>query len=239
MNYLIEHKNLGPFLFKILPCLILSAVFANASASTPNSLDSFDPTSVAWELYHHQDSTKVYQAKKSHSTGLVPLKASIILNHPLKRVYSVLNNYDRRAEWVPRLKKSYKFKKFRNGKYLAYSLYNTPWPFKNRSVLVNVSDKYNPRNKTIISTIVSIKNPELPPVDSDVRFDTKGNFFLKSIDGGKKTYAEVVLLNDFKGNIPTWLVNFVQRRWPRKMFTSLKKQLNKKDVKEVANLDIL
>ena len=230
MKYSIEHKNLGLCPIKILSCLFFVLLGVSSSYSASNSLDSFNPSSVEWELYHQDGTTKVYQAKKSHPSGLVPLKASTILNHPLKRVYSVLCDYDRRMEWVPRLKKSYTFKKIGSGHYLGYSLYRSPWPFKNRSVLVNVIDKYDPKQKSIKSIVASMNHPNLPLVNSDVRFDTKGNFFLKEVAGGKKTYAEVTLLNDFKGHIPIWLVNFVQRRWPRKMFKNINKQLNKKDI---------
>ena len=230
MKYLPDHKNLGPFHLKIFGYLLLSILGIPAASAALNSLDSFHPSAVQWELYRQKGSTKVYQAKKSHSSGLVPLKASTILNHPLKKVYSVLSDYNRRDEWVPRLKKSYQFKRIRRERYLAYSLYRSPWPFKNRSVLVDVVDSYDPGKQAITSTITSVAHPDIPHDKSDVRFETKGSLFIKEMDGGKKTYAEITLLNDFKGNIPVWLVNFVQRRWPQKMFKNLNEQLNKKDI---------
>ena len=230
MKYLPEHKNLGPFLLKFIACLLLATIEASPLSAAAKSLDSFNPSTIQWKLYHQENSIKVYQAKKNHSTGLVPLKASTILKHPLEKVYSVMSDYSRRNEWVPRLKKSYQFKRIHKERYLAYSLYNSPWPFKNRSVLVDVIDTYDPNKQTITSTITSVAHPKIPHDKSDVRFETKGTLLIKKMDGGKKTYAEITLLNDFKGNIPIWLVNFVQKRWPQKMFKNLNKQLNKKDI---------
>ena len=234
MKYFPKHKNLTPFPLKTLSYLLVPTLLAPLPLSfASNTLDSFDPSSVDWKLYHQKGSIKIFEAKKYHSSGLVPLKISTLLDHPLEKAYSVLVDYSRRTEWVPRLKKTYIFKKIHPGRYLAYSLYDSPWPFKDRSVLVDIADTYNRRDQTVTSTITSVSHPELPHQNSDIRFDTKGTIVLKEMDGGKKTYAELVLLNDFKGNIPKWLVNFVQRRWPHKMLEHIKIQLNKKNIKIV------
>ena len=41
----------------------------------------------------------------------------------------------------------------------------------------------------------------------------------------------MAFLNDFKGMIPTWIINIVQKKWPHKFMKSLRTQLNKADIK--------
>ena len=224
MNYFCALKKLGHHLTSAL--LLFFPLSALASP-----VSSFDPAAVTWKPYLNEGPSKVYRAAQAIPSGLVPLKASTTFNHPLKRVYSVLSDYNRRVEWVPRLEEAYTVQNIKVGQYIAYTRYDSPFPFHDRSALVKVMDNYDPKTQTIVSTIVSTKHPKVPYKDGEVRLETKGLFLLKSIEGGKKTYGEVILLNDFKGNIPIWLINFVQKSWPLKMFKRLKVQLKKKDIK--------
>ena len=231
MNYLPELKRIGLCPIKKIIFLLL---FSFASWASP--ITSFDPSKVTWKIHKTDGTSKVYQATKAMPSGLVPLKADTTFDHPLERVYSVLSDYNRRVEWVPRLEESYTLPKNDMSQYIAYTRYDSPFPFQDRSALVNVVDRYSSQKQTVVSTIVSIEHPKVPHKKGEVRLETKGLFLLKAIDGGKRTYGEVILVNDFKGNIPIWVINFVQKSWPLKMFKSLKVQLKKEDIKVQSGL---
>ena len=230
MKSLPERKKIGPSRIEVIVLLLLFFFADFPTHASNDSYSKFDPSSVAWELYYGQGDTKIYQAAPLPS-GLVPLKASTVFNHPLRKVYSVLYDAKRKPEWVPHLKESHLVKKFHPGRYITYARYDSPWPFKDRSALVDTVDHYDPVTGIIKSTINTVKHPNFSPKDNEVRIYTKGFSTLKEVDGGKKCYGEIVLINDFKGNIPIWLINFVQKKWPLKMFSSLRKQLKKNDIK--------
>ena len=237
MKSSLVRKNLGPFPTSSVASLFLILLLASFSAEASRTTKTFDPSSVTWKLHLQQGSTKIYHAAPLDS-GLIPLKASTVFNHSLKKVYHVLYDNTRKIEWVPRLKESHLVKKFQKGEYITYSRYNSPWPFADRSALVKIVDSYNPQSKSLHSFVVSTDYSSLPPKSDEVRIYTKGFITLKELDGGKKCSAEMILINDFKGNIPIWLINFVQKNWPAKMFTRLKKQLKKNDIKLLSDLII-
>ncbi|MFI5389926.1 MAG: hypothetical protein ACHQYQ_01090, partial [Bacteriovoracales bacterium] len=70
----------------------------------------------------------------------------------------------------------------------------------------------------------------LAPKTTGVRGELIESKYVLTPMGPSKTKLEVEIVCDPKGMIPTWLVNLIQKSWPRKTITALMKQLEKPDV---------
>ena len=113
---------------------------------------------------------------------------------------------------------------------IEYSVYDSPWPFSDRSFLVHIKSIANVEKKMLTIKLNSIVLDEVPPNKNYVRgFTYNGDVILKN-DGKGNSYFQVLFLTDFKGNIPKWIVNMVQLGWPKKMIKSLTKQIKRNDI---------
>ena len=172
----------------------------------------------------------IYKAKKDDKSGIVPIKFQTDLDYSPSRVLAVLAESSRKTEWIPKLKSARTVKLITDTQRVEYTIYNSPWPFDNRSFLIQIDSSVDYKKREIVSELHSITLPEVPVNKDLVRGSTYyGKVVVRGLGPGK-TYLEMTLLADFKGNIPTWIVNIVQGAWPKNMVKNIKKQLKKSDI---------
>ncbi len=189
------------------------------------------PDDFAWELSKEKDGIKIFRAPQHKETGIVPIKAQTVLNHPMPRILSVLATTERKMEWIPKLVEAYIVEQKSKYARVEYARYDSPWPFHDRSFVISTKGRYDEKDNTVFIDIHSIEHPKVPKNPDYVRGRTYiGSVYMKGLSK-TETFFEITLLTDFKGNIPTWIINIVQAKWPFKMFSNLKRQLEKKDIK--------
>ncbi len=183
-----------------------------------------------WRVANKRNGITVFKADE-HESGLVPIKVETILPFPPSRVLSVIADTERKQEWVPDLMVVKTVKKLDEYDKIEYSVYDSPWPFSDRSFLVHIKSIAHVKEKKLVIKLNSIELPEVPKNKNYVRgFTYNGDVILKN-DGKGNSYFQVLFLTDFKGSIPKWIVNMVQLGWPKKMIKSLTKQIEKDDIK--------
>jgi hypothetical protein len=192
---------------------------------------SLHPDDFDWKVKEEKNGIKILTAPRHKETGIVPIKAQTILEQPMPRILSVLATTKRKKEWIPKLLEAYVVEQKSKYERIEYALYDSPWPFNDRAFVISTKGRYNQKENTIFIDIHSIDHPKVPKNKNHVRGNTYiGSVYMKGLTA-EKTYFEITLLTDFKGAIPTWIINLVQGKWPYKMFTNLKKQLAKDDIK--------
>ena len=200
-----------------------------------------DLDKIEWTKYSDEDNIQVYEAKRAHKSGLIPIKVHTILDYPITKVLTVLTDASRKTEWVPRLDVSKTVEQLKFGEFIDYASFDAPWPFEDRDFLVYIKTNYDIEKKEVKAVIYSVTHPQMPNRKGFVRGHTfSGNTYLKSVYNDTKTYVEISFFNDYKGNIPKWIVNMVQLTWPRTFIGQLRTQLAKKDVSDTyQNLDVV
>lgn len=189
------------------------------------------PDDFTWKLKKEKDGIKIYTAPRHEETGIVPIKADTIIDDSLPRVLTVLADTDRKKEWIPKLIEARTIEVKSKYERVEYTLYNSPWPLHDRSFVISSKGSFNPKDKTVFIDITSIEHPKVPHNPKYVRGNTYiGSIYLKAL-GPKKTFFEITLLTDFNGNVPAWIINIVQKKWPFGFFKNIKKQLAKDDIK--------
>jgi hypothetical protein len=191
---------------------------------------SFEAPVFDWKISSKKNGVIIYKAEKDEKSGIIPIKFQTDLDYPPSRVLAVLANSERKTEWIPKLKSAQTIKLLNETKRVEYTVYNSPWPFDNRSFLIQIDSYIDLKNREIISELHTITLPEVPVHEDNVRGSTYyGKVLVRGREPGK-TYLEMTLLADFKGNIPTWIVNIVQGSWPKNMVKNIKRQLGKQDL---------
>jgi hypothetical protein len=186
---------------------------------------------IKWEMAGDEEEIKVYSAKDyGHSSGVVPIKVETIFNHSIGRILSVISNSERKIEWVPHMVTASNAKQISDYEKIEYARYRAPWPFDDRVFLVQSKGHLDKETKTVTISVKSVELPEFPHDKRFVRGNTYfGRVVLIYIDKNK-TWMETQFLTDFKGNIPVWIINLVQKTWPRNLMKQLEKQLLKTDI---------
>lgn len=189
------------------------------------------PEDFAWSLSKEKDGIKIFRAPQHKETGIVPIKAQTVLNHTMPRILSVLATTERKMEWIPKLVEAYIVEQKSKYERVEYARYDSPWPFHDRSFVISTKGRYNEKDNTVFIDIHSTEHAKVPKNPNYVRGHTYiGSVYMKGLTKDT-TFFEITLLTDFKGNIPTWIINIVQAKWPFKMFYNLKAQLEKPDIK--------
>ncbi len=207
---------------------MISAALISLAISSSLALH---PDDFTWEESKEKDGIKIFRADRHKETGIVPIKAQTVLNYPMPRILSVLADTNRKMEWIPKLVEAYIIEQKSKYQRIEYARYDSPWPFNDRAFVISTLGKYDKKENSVFIEIKSTEHPKVPLKPEHVRGKTYiGSVYMKGLTKDT-TFFEMTLLTDFRGNIPSWIINIVQKKWPFKMFNNLKKQLAKEDIK--------
>ena len=184
-----------------------------------------------WKLVKNEDGIKVYIARSLHS-DIIKAKSSIDINFSISKVQSVLDNIEKRQEWIPYLKKSSILKHESENESLEYSLFSAPWPASDRDFVYRLKMISNTKNKRVyqMQSDVSDLKPKNDGVVRAVLFESI--YTLTAIDENT-TRVNLTFHADFGGWLPDWISNMVQKALPYKTLRNLKYELIKLENKTV------
>ncbi len=183
-----------------------------------------------WQFIEDSNGISIYQTKIS-GTKLVGARGEAVIDAPLKRILFVLSDIERSLEWVDGLRVSKILEKNGLLETVVYQEFGLPWPVSNRDFVFRGKAKKDEQGRVIIE--IKSEDHPLAPKTTGVRGELIESKYVLTPMGPSKTKLEVEIVCDPKGMIPTWLVNLIQKSWPRKTLTALMRQLEKPDVASV------
>jgi hypothetical protein len=218
--------------------LVTISLFAALSIAGLAVADSPAPA-PKWELFDEEDGVRCFRRDVA-GTDIVALRGEGFVAAPITRVASVLVNRSRAHEWIDRLVKAKMLRQISETESINWNHIKTPTPFQDRDFVFKAVVSTDPAKKKFVVSYFSVTDPLAPVTDHYVRGHFKsGKFELTMVErtnkDGSKTkgthvVAEVIL--DPRGSVPKFLVNMVQKTWPHKTITSLRKQVAKPDIKD-------
>jgi hypothetical protein len=107
----------------------------------------------------------------------------------------------------------------------------TPTPLKDRDFVFKTVITTDPAKKKVIFSYYSVTDKAAPEYDAYVRGSFQSGKFELTVmertnkDGTKTRGTHVVaeVMVDPRGSVPTFIVNMVQKSWPHKTLTALRK----------------
>ncbi|MBD66091.1 MAG: hypothetical protein CME62_12845 [Halobacteriovoraceae bacterium] len=189
---------------------------------------------LQWEVASKAEGITVYTPKSfDHKSGIVPIKFEGVLNHHASKVISVLADDTRKKEWLPRTEKTKILEKKSLSDFTVYYRYSSPWPFLDRDFVIRNLAEVNKEEKWVKVKLESVEHAKDPGREdkSTVRGYSYGGYSIIQALDDHTTRVEMGFMNDFGGNIPTWIINIVQKKWPYGFIKNLRSQLAKKDIK--------
>ena len=193
---------------------------------TSHSYSAREFEKIDWKQIQDKNGVKVYKPiDYKHSTGLVPIRFVAIINHNISKILTVLDNTADKLSWMPNLKEVFDYKVIDFKEKIVYYRYNTPWPFQDRDFLISSKGEFKKEKNEVYVVVKSVNFAELPKVKNVIRAKAYESFSRIKMISPKETLLEMVFLNDFKGNLPNFIVNYVQAKWPNQFVNRLKKKL--------------
>jgi hypothetical protein len=180
-----------------------------------------------WELIESSAGISVWETK-TPGTKLAGVKGEAIINAPINRVLFVLADVERSIEWVDGLKTSKVLEKNGIFETVMYQEFGLPWPVSNRDFVFRGKAHKEPDGKWIIE-IKSENHPKAPKT-SGVRGELIESMYVLTPLGPSSTKLQVEIICDPKGSIPIWLVNLIQKNWPKRTLNAISKQVQKPHV---------
>ena len=184
-----------------------------------------------WKLVKNKDGIKVFIARSSRS-DIVKAKSSIDIRFSISKVQSVLDNIEKRHEWIPYLKKSSIIKNESENENLEYSLFSAPWPASDRDFVYRLQMISNTKNKRVykMQSDVSDLKPENNDVVRAILFES---IYTLTAINKNTTRVNLTFHADLGGWLPNWVSNMVQKALPYKTLKNLKYELIKQENKTV------
>lgn len=217
-----------------LAATLLTALALTAAAHADPPKDGSQ-----WEQFDEEDGIRMYR-RDVPGTSVVGLRGEGFVAAPIVRVASVLADRKRATEWIDRLVKTKLVREINDSESINWNHIKTPSPLKDRDFVFKTMITTDVAKKKVVFSYYSVTDPLVPEYDDYVRGSFKsGKFELTMVErtnkDGSKTkgtmvVAEVVV--DPKGAVPTFIVNMVQKSWPHKTLTALRKQVAKPDIKD-------
>ena len=201
-----------------LSLLALGVVLPNSSAQE-----------TLWDLKKNEDGIKVY-SKRVKNSPLLAFKAVTEVDYPVSKVATVIKDSKRRSEWVPEILEIKVIEKISLTEQIEYQKVNSPWPLKDREILVYGKILFNDEKKQFEIWVKSTERDDVPVGENCIRAVLMGSsYFIKPI-GRNKTRLTVEIHLDPKGMVPKWIVNWVQKGWSFKYMEGFRKQVAKPDI---------
>ncbi len=176
-----------------------------------------------WEKIDEEDGIKVYK-KDVAGSSVVAFRGEATVDAPLEKVLWVLADNDHRTEWVDRLVESIVLEKKGPFDYVVYQHFSAPFPVSDRDYVYRGRATRDARGIVTLD-LHSVEHPKAPPTVG-VRADLIHSRYLLT-PKGDKTFVVVEIHMDPRGAIPTFVVNLVQKSWPKKTLRGLMAQVKK------------
>jgi hypothetical protein len=176
-----------------------------------------------WELGDKEDGITSYK-KSEPGSPVTAFKGEAVIDAPLAKVAWVIRDNDHRTEWVDRLQSSRVLETIATGSKIIYQHFGLPWPIADRDYVYEAKLAWQGETLQFdLKSTTNSKSPETVGVRANL---IRCTYRLKPW-GENRTHITVEVHTDPAGSLPAWLVNIIQRKWPIKTLSGIRKMVKK------------
>jgi len=202
--------------------VVLIAVFGLALIALAASASQ----ASEWQKVESTDDGIQIFKKEVPGSSLIAFRGIGVVEAPMPLVATIIFDTDRGPEWIEDLVESRILQWINKDEFIEYDHVGMPFIVKDRDFVSKIKMTYLPTKEMIFHYQPAIE-PSAPRTNY-VRgelIDT--TYVLSSIEQDQKTRVVADFVCDPKGLIPTWLINFFQKDWPKTTFRSLRREAQK------------
>ncbi len=186
---------------------------------------------AAWEQIDDVEGIRVFR-QNVEGSPVRAFRGICTVDAPMEKIIWVLSDNDHRTEWVDRLKKSVVLERKSAYDFVLYQHFGAPPMISDRDFVYRAKAHSEPDGSAVLN-ISSTQHEKAPPSPGVRGFLEYSSYVLRP-QGENKTVVEVTVLMDPKGALPKWVVNLVQKSWPKNTLSGLRTQVKKPFVGRLA-----
>ena len=191
-----------------------------------SSLAQSSHAAPAWEQIHHQAGIKVYQ-RDSPLGDLPDFKAIGRIKASLFDLIAVLQDVNRRIEWVHRCSVSQMLKRYSEFELLLYHKTDSPWPISDRDVAIRTQLYELKKERRYLAHFKGVKSPLVPKKKGVVRLPQIEGYYLFDYISPQELEVTYFVHLDPGGALPHWIVKRATKDLPTKTIIGLRQQIAK------------
>lgn len=193
-------------------------IFILFSSNSIFALDKeFDRVKITgeWQKILEQDGVEIYLAEVPDSK-FKAFRSKGIVKGNIEKYLALFREVGEMKKWSPKIIEKTVIKEVSDIEAITYQVDDIPWPAQDRDLILNNKLFLDKEEKTLKVLLHSVEDPAYPPKDAYIR--ARVNWAVFSIRPQTKdtTHIDFMIHADPKGEIPAWIVNQIQRKWPLK-----------------------
>lgn len=179
----------------------------------------------SWKFIKEKDGVKLY-SRQEIGNKLQTFKGVSEINVAAEKVFTVLENVNKRDWWDKNLEQIKLLKYEKNKKSQYYLIYKMPWPFTSRDMYVDVTTTINQANGERRFTALPLTGI-YPEISNLVRIKNYKQQWLVKPLSPNLTYVELEFYVNPAEKLPNWLINKLLTDSPINAIIALKMQVEK------------
>jgi len=225
-----EHGGIMKVAWILIFIIIIFLTLPNAGLTTNDLPAQYCLTQNNWKNLYSNNGITVY-SQKAPDSDVLAFKAIGIIRAPLDQILEVVRKVEISKEWIPTIDKKTVVKEFSDIEAITYSVNEMPWPFANRSLLLHNNLRLDREKKYLVVETHSLNSNTDPIKEDHVRANLYcGQMIMRPKDAGQ-TEIEFIIFLDPRGQIPTWLINMVQKSLPYDFLRALEEKASQTNYK--------
>ena len=188
------------------------------------------PSAEAWESMYVDEGIQGFTQEVPDS-DLFGFKGVGEIQASVAKLFYVISDAKHEYEWVFLLNENEVIKQDGPFYRIEHHIYGLPWPVSNRDFVFEIKAKTVDEKGTVLVTMQSVDFQGMPE-PKGVRGRIVSSRFLLEPLSPNRTKVTVEIFADPAGILPGWAVYLVQRNWPYKTLTGLRKQVLQDYTKE-------
>lgn len=179
-----------------------------------------------WEIIDREDGI-VVSVKEVEGRALPIFKGRAMVEAPILEVLAVLDDTDKRSDWVKPCIEAKTLKFIDDYNRVVYDRTAAPWPVSDRDVVVRSKVVVDLEKKSVHVGFHSDRTSTFPVPDGVVRMTRLKGFYHLVHKGDEKTEVTYQIDTDPAGMLPDWLIRLVSREIPKDTLGGLRRQVAK------------
>lgn len=200
-------------------------IFILIFSSKVFGLDSdFDRVKINgdWKRVLEQDGVEIFLADVPNS-NFKAFRSKGIVKGNIEKYLALYREVGEMKKWSPKIIEKIVIKEVSDIEAITYQIDDIPWPAQDRDLILNNKLFLDKEGKTLKVLLHSVEDPSYPPTDKYVRAQVNWAVFSIRPETKDTTLIDFMIHADPKGEIPAWIVNQIQRKWPFKFLKNSEK----------------
>lgn len=197
-------------------------LFSIAGASAGNSAKEGQ-----WELIKSKNGINTYKMRHA-GTEVCTFKGVGFVDAKIEVLGEIMRDIQAYPEWMAKFKKATILKTIDRDTYIFHAVIKTPFPYKNRDIVIENKTTYNFNNGSGFITFRSTRNYNFPAQNNCLRLtELEGQFYFEYF-GRNKTRVTYQYQSNPGGYIPVGLANEIEiKNYPAITISGLRKMATK------------